>query len=373
MNINYQYLTLAIAALTLLVPCPSTAQQPQQTVVWEEKADGHLAHFVYGLTATRKGTILAFAEARISSGADDSAHHIVMKTSKDKGLTFSASKIVVESKNGESYANPTIVEDRSTNTLFLFYARNYTNDSTSVFFTKSIDDGQTWSASTEITLMFSKNAHHWTFHLPGPGHGIQLKNKRLVVPIWHRRSIRFAATERNYGVNCLYSDDHGKTWHLGGDTPVGQLNESQIVEQKNGDLLLIGRTIKAQKGSNQAKVWSKDGGRTWSQELVYDEGLTGPACDIGLIDYKNRSDILLVSQPAGPKKRIELTIRLSLDGGKTWKINKLLVSGYATYSDIAILPDNTILCLYGNGGTGHMPNTVSIARFTYDWLIQGEQ
>mgnify|MGYP003575885799 CR=1 FL=1 len=370
MNIKYQYLTLAIAALTLLVPCPSTAQQPQQTVVWEEKADGHLAHFVYGLTATRKGTILAFAEARISSGADDSAHHIVMKTSKDKGLTFSNSKIVVESKNGESYANPTIVEDKLTNTLFLFYARNYTNDSSSVFFRKSIDDGQNWSASTEITHMFSENAQHWTFHLPGPGHGIQLKNKRLVVPIWHRRSIRFAATERNYGVNCLYSDDHGKTWHLGGDTPVGQLNESQIVALKNGDLLLIGRTIKARKGSNQAKVWGKDGGKTWSQEPVYDEGLTGPACDIGLIGLKSKSNFLLVSQPADPKRRRDLTIRLSLDGGQTWKTNRLLVPGAATYSDLAVLPDNSIVCLYGHDGVGHMPKTVSLAKFTYDWLME---
>jgi sialidase-1 len=142
------------------------------------------------------------------------------------------------------------------------------------------------------------------------------------------------------------------------------------VEQKNGDILLIGRTITGCSDSFQAKVWSSDKGATWTQKLEYDTALSGKMCDIGLISYSTKSGMMLVSQPTDPKKRMDLTIRLSTDEGKTWKVNKLLEEGGATYSDLAILPDKSIICLYGHGGTKHMPQKVSLARFSLNWLLQ---
>ena len=360
--------TARILALLLIIPYLGFAQAIQKTVVWEQQEDNNFAYFVYGLSVTTKGTILAFAEARIENGKDDGAHHIVLKRSTDKGLSFSKSQIVVKSQNGESWANPTVVQDRKTADIFLFYALNQENSRTEVFYIKSKDDGLNWSHPVNLTGLFENNKHQWTFHLPGPGHGLQLRNKRLLVPVWHRKSISYPGKERKYGVNCLYSDDHGKTWKLGGDTPVGELNESQIVEQTNGDVLLIGRTYTSHKGSSQAKVVSKDKGITWSQSPKYDPALTGRVCDIGLVRYSSKPDIILVSQPADSKKRKDLTIRMSKDGGKTWPVNKLLEEGGATYSDLAILPDKTIICLYGHGGTEHMPQNVSLARFHRNWL-----
>lgn len=342
-----------------------------KTIVWDQHEDNNFAHFVYGLTVTKKGTILAFAEARIENGADDGAHHIVLKRSIDKGISFSPSTIVVKSRGGQSWANPTVLQDKISGSIFLFYALNHQNASTEVFYIRSEDDGITWSSASDITQVVASNKNGWTFHLPGPGHGIQLKNKRLVIPIWHRRSISFATADRNYGVNCLFSDDQGKTWKIGGDTPVGQFNESQIVEQKNGDILLIGRTINAQFGSHLAKVWSKDKGESWSQTLNYNSELKGAACDIGLI--KLSADIILLSQPADLKKRKDLTIRMTSDDGETWSVSKLLQQSEATYSDLAVLPDQTIICLYGQGGTGHMPKMVSLARFSRQWLLKNSK
>lgn len=344
-----------------------------KTTVWAEKENDMFAHFVYGLTVTGQGSILAFAEARIDKSADDGAHHIVLKRSIDKGRSFSTSTIIVESKEGQSWTNPTVVQDRKTKEIFLFYALNHQNVNTQVFFKTSTDDGLSWSDAREITSLFAENAHDWTFHLPGPGHGIQLQGGKLLVQVWHRKSISFIATQRNYGVNCLYSDDHGKTWKLGGDTPVGELNESQIVEQKNGDVMLIGRTVTGSSGSHQAKVYSRDKGLSWTQELEYDTALIGKLCDIGLTDYAFKSKMMLISQPVDPKKRMDLTIRLSKDDGKTWTVNKLLEEGGATYSDLAILPDKSIICLYGHGGTAHMPQKVSLARFNLNWLQQNSK
>ncbi len=360
----YKYLRVVVLCWTLSFPFLGEAQLIlHKATVWDNKENGIFGHFVYGLAVTQSGSILAFAEARIDEGADDGAHHIVMKRSLDQGKSFSASNIIVESKNGQSWANPTVVQDRKTKEIFLFYALNYKNTHTEVFYKTSNDDGITWSLPKEVTSLFADNTHQWTFHLPGPGHGIQLKNKRLIVPVWHRKSISFPGIERAYGVNCLYSDDHGKTWNVGGDTPVGELNESQVVETESGHLLLIGRTFNGYLGSHQAKVWSEDSAETWRQKLEYDTALTGKVCDIGLIDYPSNPKILVISQPADLKQRKDLTIRMSKNEGKTWITWGLLQEGGATYSDLAVLPDKTIICLYGHGGTAHMPQTVSLARF----------
>ena len=361
-------MAMKIIKIILLLICPFLVKG-QKTTLWTAKENGIFAHFVYGLTVTDKGTILAFAEARITESADDGAHHIVLKRSTDKGNSFSPSVTLVKSVDGQSWTNPTIVQDNKTKELFLFYALNHKNVSTQVFYMSSNDDGLSWSNATEITNIFENNKQGWTFHLPGPGHGIQWKNKRLIVPVWHRKSISFIGAERAYGVNCIYSDDHGKTWKVGEDAPVGQFNESQIVTKTNGDILLIGRTYRGVEGSFQAKVISKDKGITWSSPIVYDKALTGSVCDIGLVRYATKPNIILVSQPADLKKRRDLTIRLSKDEGNTWAVSKLLQEGSATYSDLAMLPDKSIICLYGHGGGKHMPDTVSLARFSLAWLL----
>ncbi|MGH2624688.1 MAG: exo-alpha-sialidase, partial [Sphingobacterium sp.] len=227
----------------VLISLLGNAQTLSKTIVWDNKENGMFAHFVYGLTVTSEGTILATAEARISEGKDDGAHHLVLKRSIDQGKSFSASQILVESNQGESWTNPTLLQDGKTKEIFLFYALNHQNTRTQVFYKTSLDDGLSWSAATELTSLFVDNAHNWTFHLPGPGHGIQLKDGRLIVQFWHRKAISYAAADRKYGVNCLYSDDHGRTWQVGGDSPLGEMNESQLVERKNGNLLLVGRML----------------------------------------------------------------------------------------------------------------------------------
>ena len=66
--------------------------------------------------------------------------------------------------------------------------------------------------------------------------------------------------------------------------------------------------------------------------------------------------------PAGRGKRENLSIKLSRDDGKTWPINKTLDAGPSAYSDLAVLPDGTVLCLYEGKAD------IVVARFNLEWI-----
>lgn len=61
---------------------------------------------------------------------------------------------------------------------------------------------------------------------------------------------------------------------------------------------------------------------------------------------------------------IEVHLRRSTDGGKTWPINKTIQSGKSAYSDLAVLPDGTVLCFFERA------DSIDCARFNLEWLQQ---
>jgi sialidase-1 len=68
--------------------------------------------------------------------------------------------------------------------------------------------------------------------------------------------------------------------------------------------------------------------------------------------------------PAGRGKRENLCIKLSHDDGKSWTVNKVLDGGKAAYSDLAVLPEGTVLCLY------EADTHIVCARFNLDWVTK---
>lgn len=57
-------------------------------VVWSPSEGGVWQRFVYGLAVTKKGTVLAFCEGRITPG-DHTPHHLLLKRSVDFGRSWS--------------------------------------------------------------------------------------------------------------------------------------------------------------------------------------------------------------------------------------------------------------------------------------------
>ena len=62
-----------------------------------------------------------------------------------------------------------------------------------------------------------------------------------------------------------------------------------------------------------------------------------------------------------------MTIRVSYDECRTWPLSKVLYEGPAAYSDLAVLPDRTVLCLY----EANQYAKIVLARFNIEWLSDG--
>lgn len=66
--------------------------------------------------------------------------------------------------------------------------------------------------------------------------------------------------------------------------------------------------------------------------------------------------------PAARGKRENLSIKLSRDDGATWPVSRTLDAGPSAYSDLAVLPDGTVICLYEKGAD------IAAARFPLGWI-----
>lgn len=211
----------------------------------------------------------------------------------------------------------------------------------------SDDGGLTWSKPENISAQ-AKRAD-WTWYATGPGNGIQLRNGRLLIPCNHRMTK--VRNDKSSFSHVLYSDDHGKTWQIGG-VAEKNTNECQVAELDNDDVLLSIRSHE-NPGKKHAFATSVDKGLTWSP-VWFDQSLPDPTSQASLIGLKSGADgktSLLFSNPASTKRE-RMTVRLSNDRGKTWPLGKVLHEGPAGYSSLVELPAGQAGCFYEQGGKG---------------------
>jgi sialidase-1 len=81
---------------------------------------------------------------------------------------------------------------------------------------------------------------------------------------------------------------------------------------------------------------------------------------------RDEAGVLLFSNPASARIRERLTIRASIDDGKTWPASKVLCEGSSAYSCLCVLGDGSIGCLYERDNYGR----IVFARFSLDWVLK---
>jgi sialidase-1 len=352
--------TILLLFVSLAAPAD---ESPQEAVVFAAGKDGYRSFRIPAVIVGPKGTLLAFAEGRRNGTSDSGDIDVVLRRSKDGGKTWGPLQVVVDDGT-DTVGNPCPVLDRKTGRVWLPLTRNAGKNS--VKHTKqasgpgsreplichSDDEGVTWSKP--VNLSASVKPKDWTWYATGPGVGIQLRGGRLVVPCNHRLTGR----DEPYS-HVIYSDDGGKTWQVGGSSEANT-NECQVTELDDGTLML---NMRSHHGKNRRAVaTSTDRGARWSA-IRFDDALVEPACQGSLIRLSGAKDRLLFSNPASTKRE-RMTVRLSEDGGKTWKASRELYKGSAAYSCLVELPEGQAGCLYEKDGY----KAIVFSRFSLRWL-----
>lgn len=374
-------LTLIIAPATLAAGEP-TAQQ-----LFVAREGGYELYRIPGLVATTKGTLLAYCEARKTAKGDWGQIDLLVRRSLDSGKTWSDPKpigklpadvkkneVALAQKLGDldkfTMNNPVAIADRNGTVHFLYcieYAR--------CFYQRSDDDGVTFSEPVEITATFAKfrDDYAWKVLATGPGHGIQTKNGRLIVPVWLSTGTGGHA-HRPSAVSTIYSDDHGNTWQRGEivtqhGKQVINPSETIVAELADGRVMLNIRS--ESKEQRRLVAISEDGATKWS-EPKFDAALYEPVCMASIIRADDKH--LVYAHPDSDKKdgtasrdRRNLTIKVSDDDGQTWKWSRVLDPGMGAYSDLAIDREGNVCCLYESGHGGRPYGALTFVKFPLAW------
>ena len=404
---------MKIAPLFLLLA--SLCAVPRAAEPFLEKQDlfkvgDNPAYNIYhipGIVVTAKGTVLAWCEARKRpAGVSDwDDIRILLRRSTDDGRSWSApvsiaavpgpktkNPFALRMKNVDpadvTYNNPVLIADRD-GTVHMLFCLEYMK----VFYQRSTDDGLTFTTPVEITATFDAftKDYAWKVLATGPNHSIQLRNGRLIVPVWlstgtggnaHRPSV--AAT--------IFSDDAGKTWQAGNiavpDTAAWiNPNETVAIELNDGRVMLNVRN--ESKAHRRLVTTSADGATGWSTPR-FDDALLEPICMGGIVRYRHGGQNLILfsnphnldkekgqPEPGKSRDRKNVSVKISRDEGQTWSVHKSIEPGPSMYSDIAVTRAGTILCFYGRSGDNQgmaafAGGRLTVARFNLDWLTDGK-
>ena len=376
--------------VTMFLPFCVWGAEPKLEMihVFPPGMNGIARYRIPGIVVTAKGTVLAYCEARRNNSSDWGEIEVHLRRSIDGGMTWLPSQNIAhradriegnphKASGGEqeqTVNNPVAIVDRETGAIEFLYCVNYAR----CFSMRSTDDGLTWSKPVEITATFEpfRQKYNWKVIATGPGHGIQIKSGRLVVPIW----LAYGNTgdHKPSASGTIYSDDHGKTWKAGDiafpdEGEFGDPNETMITELSDGRVMLVARSVS--KANRKLISHSSDGATGWSRP-VFHEQLWEPICMASIVAHPAQPGTLIFSnphsleldkdgkeKPAGRGKRRNLSIKLSRDDGKTWPVNKTLDAGLSAYSDLTVLPDGTVLCFY------EADQSIACARFHLEWII----
>ncbi len=352
--------TLLPAAVAVCGRVSRADDAAAQVDVFTSGTEGYHTYRIPGIVLTNKDTLLAFCEGRKTGRGDHGDLDLVLRRSTDGGKTWQPMQLVYEEGGTAriTIGNPCPVVDRDTGTVWLPFCR----DNDRVFMTHSTDDGRSWARPIEITKDVKKP--EWGWYATGPGHGIQLSSGRLVIPCDSRVREVKGGLRADGRSQVFYSDDHGKTWKLGGVTGAG-MNECEVVELADKSLLLSMRNYF---GKNQrAFALSTDAGLSWSKPQHHEQ-VYCPTCQSSIQRYSLKPKNRILYSGPGSNGRNNMTVRLSYDEGKTWPVAKVLYDGSSAYSDLVVLSDGTIGCLYERDGYGK----ITFARLTLGWLTGGK-
>lgn len=323
-----------IILLALFISGISAAQQNRQILFSNKNQKQVSCYRIPSIITAPDGTLIAAADQRVPSCGDliwNKNINLVIRTSKDEGKTWTDISTIVDLPEGESASDPSMVVDRKTKEIFMFY--NYMNlnipgKEFRFHVIKSADNGKSWSTPMDITDAVAPKEWKSDFKFITSGRGFQTKKGWLLNTLVHLKE----------GVYVIGSKDHGKTWtRFPGLAKMA--DETNIVELSDKSWLLNARV----RDLGYRKFYiSKDNGNSWTEHAKKD--LIDPACNASTLVFNKKT--ILFSNLHDTKNRKNLGIKISKDQGKTWDMVQNIEKGSTAYSVLTPITKSKVGILY---------------------------
>lgn len=315
---------------------------------------GYSCYRTPGLAISAGGAVLAFCGARQDNCKDEGNIDVVLRRSVDGGRSWGPLQVIAnDGPNPCKIPMPVVLPSGRILLLWLWNAavrREADRGLRHLRICHSDDDGQSWSASRDITDQVRRP--HWKpWSGIGPGHGIVKRLApaagRIVVPARHSSG----GGSRSH---LLLSDDGGQSWRVGASALTGPSSECTVAELGDGSLMLNSRS----RGGARVVSISRDGGLTMASSVV-DPALIEPeqGCQGSLLTYAYGPDAqatLLFSNPADRRHRTNGRLRLSRNNGRSWSQGfgtDLAPGAFSGYSDLARFADGDVALLVEAGAS----------------------
>ena len=324
-----------------------------------------------GIARTNDGTLLAVYDLRYNSRKDLQEHiDIGLSRSTDGGKTWEEPRPIMDMgqfgglpQNQNGCSDPNILVDTQTGEIFVSAVWTLgkpgthqwvgkgsepglePETSSQFLVVRSTDDGVSWSKPENWTAKLKRP--EWYLFAPAPGNGITTSDGTLVMPSQGRdeNGLPFS--------NLIWSRDHGKNWTVSRPARTNT-TECAVAELSSGMLMLNmrdnrNRSDKSETNGRAVSVTSNLG-EAWTIHSSDHGALPEPVCMASLISHKldDGSRVLFFSNPNSKTTRKNMTVRVSLDDGKSWPEDRqiLLDRRGGAYSSLVIVDDETLGILY---------------------------
>lgn len=359
----------------------------EQAVAWSGY-EGAPHVRIPALAVAPSGDLLLAFDMRPGDGSDSpNPNSLWQRRSRDGGRTWGDPTVIQQGHESSEpnsqygFSDPSYVVDRERGTVFCFsvYSKDAgvlasalgnddeDRDVISAAVATSHDDGRTWTERLITDVVKPANCRAM---FASSGAGIQLRYGPHAGRLIQQYAGWFVQDDGSEKVSAysVYSDDHGETWTMG--EPVGDsMDENKVVELSDGTVMLNSR-----ENTRTGHRWvalSHDGGQTWT-DLHRDPHLVDPGNNAQITraypdapEGSAKAKVLLFSHADHlPNDRVNGTIELSEDDGRTWIRKRTFQRGECQYSVIIPVGRDRFLLAYEAAGI-----TIMTARLDMDWIL----
>ncbi|MBQ7472322.1 MAG: glycoside hydrolase N-terminal domain-containing protein [Prevotella sp.] len=344
----------------------------QQAYLWTSSHANTTYFRIPTMLNTKDGGIIALTDYRhdhpydlgknANNGAGPHVIDVVARKSNDGGQTWEEPVTIAagDGTNAASYGygDPAIVADAD-GTLHCFMAAgnsSYANGMLHMGYTKSTDNGATWSTPVDIYPDIDKGELTIASAFTTGGKGVTFSNGRMAFAFLGKVS-------GSTNIYPLYSDDKGTSWHVSPNIAYSGGDESKFEIMNDNSLLVSVRKGSYNGTANRAYNRtngdaSGEGISSWGTQGTWDNTMNANGCNADILYYSRQTEdeadiVLHTLTKTYSTYRKDLRLYMSLDQGRNWVEVCQLQPGYAAYSSMQKLANGDLAIIFEDGSIGN--------------------